>query len=116
MHIFGKNKIMKIFLSILFSKGFLIGFISSLLKIMQDIRNGQFRWKIALTDSLGACIMGHTVYSWASESEVLNFWQVYLITVFMSLNVFFVLKLITNAKIAKIILETYTKIKLPKDE
>ena len=74
------------------SKGFLIGFFSGLIKILQDVRMHTFKWYIALTDVFASTIVGYSVYSWSSESDSLEKWQVISMTVMLSLNAFFLLR------------------------
>ena len=98
------------------SKGTYLGFISGLFKVMLDVRENKFKWKIALSDLIGSTAMGYTVYAWAGESETLQAWQVYFITVFMSINAFVVIKIITEPDLVKKLFRTYFKIHDNEDE
>ena len=97
------------------SQGFLIGFFCGLLKIMQDIRNNNFKLLIVITDISASSVVGYSIHQWASESDKLSNWQVVVLTIILSLNAFFVVKIITSPKLIKGLLATWFKVDL-KDE
>ncbi len=101
---------LKILYAILMSKGTAIGLFSGLLKLMQDIRNGVFKWYIALTDIVASTVVGYSVYEWAGESQRLDKWQVIILTIMLSLNAFVVVKILTNPKVVTALFKTVTKI------
>ena len=83
------------------NKGLLIGFFTGLLKIMYSIRNGDFNWKLALTDLFGAVIVGYSTWALLLEyTESIN-WQNYIITVVMALNAFILVGFLMNPKLLK---------------
>ena len=59
-------------IAVISSKGFLIGFGVGVMKILLAIRNGDFLWRIAITDIIGASVFGYTTFEWASSSYVLS--------------------------------------------
>ena len=97
-------------ISLLEDKGFTIGFFAGLLKILQDVRLKAFIWYVALTDIVASSIIGYSVYSWASESSSLKEWQVITLTVMLSLNAFFVIKLVTSPKVINMLIKTWFKV------
>lgn len=86
------------FLLALMTKGTAIGALAGFMRILLAIRMGTFRWGHALTDVVGAVVMGHIVYDWASLSGIAE-WQVILITLFSSVNAFLVIAFITDVRL-----------------
>ncbi len=101
---------LKLALLFLTSKGTLIGLIAGFLKVMQDIREGRFKWVIATTDITASSIVGYSIYSWASESQTLASWQIIGLTVMFSLNAFLVIKIITEPDLIKQLLRGWFKL------
>ena len=93
-------------LIIVYSKGAQIGVISAIMKIMLSLRNGNFRWIIALTDLIGAGIVGHITYQLASDTSITE-WQVIFITIFNSLNAFVILSVASDPKNVSTILRGF---------
>ena len=110
------NAISEHFWVLITSQGFLIGFFSGLLKMMQDIRNGNFKWFIAITDITASSVVGYSIFEWSSESKSLADWQVIGLTIMLSLNAFFVVKIITNPNLIKKLLSSWFKINLKDEE
>lgn len=97
-------------LKIMETKGFIIGFFSGLLKVMQNIRSGTFKWMIAITDMVAAIIAGYSVYQWASDSEVLDEWQVVFLTIVIALNTFIVVRLFTDPVMFRRMIKSWFKV------
>ena len=103
------------------SKGFLIGLFMGLLKTFQDIRaeysnNPKFsikdvKWFIVFTDLFASTFVGYTVYEWSSESDILSSLQVTGLTIFLSINSFIVIKVITDPKLVKKLIGGWIKSK-----
>lgn len=91
---------------IYWNKGLIIGLFTGLLKIMYAIRNENFKWKLALTDLLGAMIVGYSVWALSAEYMQNTSWQIYLLVIVMSLNSFIVLGFLMNPDLLK----TYFKV------
>ncbi len=103
-------------ISIIKTKGFLIGFFSALMKVMQDVRGATFKWVIALTDLIAGTSVGYSVYQWSSESEQLANWQIYGLTIMFSLNAFLVVKIVTEPKIVQQLIKSWFKIDVSDDK
>jgi nucleoside permease NupC len=87
-------------------EGLVIGFFSGGLKIMYSIRNGTFKWTVAVTDLAGAMIVGYATWEWI---EIEKEWQKVLTTVVMSINTFFIVGLLMNPQLVKIYFTKYFK-------
>jgi len=54
-------------------------------------------------------VFGYTTFEWAASSVVLSQWQVYLVTVFSSLNAFLIMKTFNDPEVFKKIISTWLK-------
>lgn len=93
---------------ILSSKGTLIGFFAGIVKIMQSIRLGTFKWLIAMTDLVAGALVGYTTWELAMGVETLSSWQQYVLTIFASLNAFIIIGIITDKEFVKNKIEEWT--------
>lgn len=103
-------------LKVIETKGFIIGFFAGLLKVMQNIRAGTFRWVIALTDMAASIIAGYCVYEWASDSKALDEWQVIFLTLVIALNTFIVVRLFTDPEMFRNLIKSWFKVDIGSGE
>ncbi len=81
---------------LIYNKGVIIGFLAGFTKGVYHMRAGSFIWYAVLGDIVLATLTGYTVYEFANESKILASWQVYLLTLMLSLNAFLVVGLLLD--------------------
>ena len=101
---------MKTILVYLYAKGTVIGFITALSKLLNDIRTKNFQWRVFITDLLATPLMGYIAYELVKNIDSISDWQKIVFTIFMSLNTFVVLKLATNPNLVKAMIGSWLKV------
>lgn len=101
---------MKTILLYLYAKGTVIGFITAISKLLNDIRTNNFEWRVFLTDLFATPLMGYIAFELVKDIDSISHWQKVVFTIFMSLNTFVVLKLATNPNLVKAMIGSWLKV------
>lgn len=107
-----KGKTVIDYLAVLHSKGFVIGLVMGLFKVMQSFRSGSIRLVFLVTDVIGSTVMGY--FTWeVGQSAGLSHPVLFASTAIMSINAFVVVALLANPEIFRAFVRSFIKVGVP---
>jgi len=83
------------------NKGLFVGFLSGCVAVLHSVRNGQFKWHIAVPDLISATIVGHATWALTSSIGSIEEWEMLVLTIIMSINSFIVVGFLLNGELLK---------------